>query len=249
MSELEVQASPATELSAVQRITSIFTAPSKVFGEIKAGRTSWWLPLVVLSLVAYLFLAAVQLKIGFQQVAENAIHFDTKAEARLATAPPEAREQAVKISTITTQVIMAASPVFLLIVALVVSGVLLATINFVFGGKAKFKQMYSVWFYANLPSLIKTLLGVVVIFAGTAPDSFNIKNFAPTNVAAFLNPLETHPALYALLTSLDVITIWSLALMSIGFATVAGVKRSSGYIAVFGWWAIVVLASVVPTLF
>ena len=30
-------------------------------------------------------------------------------------------------------------------------------------------------------------------------------------------------------------------LVGIGLAIVAGVKRSSGYIAVFGWWAIVVL--------
>jgi uncharacterized membrane protein YhaH (DUF805 family) len=29
--------------------------------------------------------------------------------------------------------------------------------------------------------------------------------------------------------------------MGIGIATVAGVKRSSGYIAVFGWWAILML--------
>jgi hypothetical protein len=35
-----------------------------------------------------------------------------------------------------------------------------------------------------------------------------------------------------------------MVLMSIGLATVAGVKRSSGYIAVFGWWAIIVLVSV-----
>jgi len=46
------------------------------------------------------------------------------------------------------------------------------------------------------------------------------------------------------LTSLDVIQIWSLVLLAIGVAAVAGVKRSSGYIAVFGWWAIIVLFGV-----
>ncbi len=73
---------------------------------------------------------------------------------------------------------------------------------------------------------------------GAAPESFNIKNFAPTNLGAFLNPLETNKALYALATSLDAMTIWSLVLLGIGTATVAGVKRTSGYIAVFGWWAL-----------
>jgi hypothetical protein len=35
-----------------------------------------------------------------------------------------------------------------------------------------------------------------------------------------------------------------MILMGIGIATVAGVKRSSGYITVFGWWALFVLIGV-----
>jgi len=35
-----------------------------------------------------------------------------------------------------------------------------------------------------------------------------------------------------------------MILMGMGLAIVAGVKRTSGYIAVFGWWAIVVLVGV-----
>jgi len=95
--------------------------------------------------------------------------------------------------------------------------------------------------YAMLPSCIKTLLGVVVLYAGVAPESFNIKNFAPTNLGAFMNPLETNPGLYSFASSIDIITIWCLVLVGIGTALVAGVKRSSGYIASFGWWAVVVL--------
>jgi hypothetical protein len=83
-----------------------------------------------------------------------------------------------------------------------------------------------------------------VIFAGIAPESFNLNNFAPTSVGAFLNPLETNAALYKLASALDVTTIWTLALLGIGIAAVAKVKRNSGYIAVFGWWAIIVLIGV-----
>jgi len=134
--------------------------------------------------------------------------------------------------------------VFVLLIAAVVAVVLWGTINFVFGGKARFGSIFAVWFFANLPSVIKTLLGVVVIYAGGTPETFNIKNYAPTNVAAFLPVMETNKALYAFATSVDVITIWSLILMSIGIAAVAGVKRSAGYIAVFGWWIILILWSV-----
>jgi len=77
---------------------------------------------------------------------------------------------------------------------------------------------------------------------GTAPDTFNIKNYAPTNPAALLmNPAEASPALYALASSIDVTTIWTVVLIGIGLAAVARVKRSSGYITSFGWWALIVL--------
>jgi hypothetical protein len=35
-----------------------------------------------------------------------------------------------------------------------------------------------------------------------------------------------------------------MILLGIGVATVAGVKRTSGYIAVFGWWALFLLIGV-----
>jgi len=149
-----------------------------------------------------------------------------------------------KIATISTQVIFLASPIFSVIAAAIASLVLLGTINFIFGGKAKFSAVMAVWFYAWLPAVIKVLLGVIVIYAGEAPESFNIKNFAPTNAGAFLDPVETNKALYVLATSLDAVTLWMLVLLSIGIATVAGVKRSSGYIAVFGWWAVITLVGV-----
>jgi len=160
---------------------------------------------------------------------------------QMAKAPPAQREMSTKVSLYITEGIFIAGPAFVLLIAAIVSVVLWGTINFVFGGKAKFGSIFAVWFFANLPSIFKTLLGIVVIYAGGTPETFNIKNYAPTNVAAFLPVMETNKALYALASSLDIVTIWSLVLMGMGIAIVAGVKRSSGYIVVFGWWAIIVL--------
>jgi hypothetical protein len=138
----------------------------------------------------------------------------------------------------------AASPILVLMSAAILALVLWGTINFVFGGKATFPDIFAVFMYASLPAIIKSLLGTIVIFAGMAPESFNLANFAPTSVGAFLNPLETNAAVYKLASSLDFTTIWYLVLMGMGTAIVAGVKRASGYIAVFGWWAIIVLFGV-----
>jgi hypothetical protein len=246
MSELEVQsaAEGVPGLSQWQRITNTFTAPSKTFEDIKRGNKSWWLPFVIIAIVGYILFAAVTLKIGMQQVVDNQIRLDPKAEERMAQATPEQREMGTKISLYITEGVFIANPALVLGFIALLSLGLWGTINFVFGGKATYGSIFSVWMFATLPSIVKTLLGTVVIFAGAEPETFNIKNFAPTNAGAFLNPMEANKALYALASSLDVVTIWTLVLLGMGTAIVAGVKRTSGYIAVFGWWAIFVLIGV-----
>ena len=228
----------------MQRVIYTFTAPSKTFNDIKAGHRSWWMPFLITVIVSYLFFAAVYFKIGMQQVVENQIHLSPKQEQQLADAPPDRRALSMKISLYVTEGVFVASPLLVLASVALLSLGLWGTINFGFGGKASYGSIFTAWWYAGLPGAIKPLLGVIVIFAGTAPESFNIKNYAPTNIAAFLNPLETNKALYALLNSLDVFGIWALFLLAIGAAIVAGVKRGSGYIAVFGWWIVFVLVGV-----
>ncbi len=243
MSDLEVQqaAEAAPGLSQWQRVTSIFFAPSKTFADIKRGNKSWWLPFILVGLASYILFAAVSFKIGMQQVVDNQIHLNPKAEERLAQATPEQREMSTKVSLYITEGVFIANPAIALAVIALLSLGLLGTMNFLFAGKARYGSVFAVWMYASLPSVIKTLMGTIVIFSGIAPESFNIKNFAPTNVGAFLNPSDTNPALYSLAGSLDIITIWTLILLGMGVATVAGVKRSSGYAAVFGWWALFIL--------
>ena len=246
MNDLGVQPAAAVTpgLSQWQRVANIFSAPSKTFEDIKRGNRSWWLPFLIMALVGYILFAAVTFNTGMQKVVDNQVKMDPKAEERMAQATPEQREVSDKIALNITKGIFIGNPLLLLLFTAILTVGLWGTINFVFGGKASFGSIFVVWMYAGLPSIVKTLLGTLVIYAGAEPESFNIKNFAPTNLGAFLNPMETNKALYSLASSIDVITIWTLVLLGIGAAIVAGVKRSSGYIAVFGWWAIFVLVGV-----
>ena len=228
-----------------QRVAYTFTAPSKTFEDIKRGNRSWWLPLIIGALFAYILFGAIVQKIGIQTVVDNQIRMNPKAQERLAAASADQRELSNKISVGITEGAFLGGPIIGMLGVAVLSLGLLGTINFVFGGRARYGSIFALFYYAWLPQTIKTILGTIVIYAGMAPESFNVKNFAPTNLGAFLDPMDTNKALYALATSLDALTIWSLVLLGLGTAVVAGVKRSSGYIAVFGWWAIFVLIGVV----
>src|SRR5579863_8574459 len=104
-----------------------------------------------------------------RQVSENQVRLSPKSEERLAQLTPEQRETQMKISTAITQGIFIASPILLLIMGSVITLVLWGTINFGFGGKATFGAIFAVWMYAMLPSMIKSILGIVVLYAGMAP--------------------------------------------------------------------------------
>jgi Yip1 domain len=249
MSDMGVQ--PVTEtapegagLTQWQRVADTFAAPSKTFEDIRRGNKSWWLPLIIGAIFTYIFFFAVVQKVGMQQVVDNQVRLDPKAQERMAQANPQQREMGNKVAVGITESFFAGGPIVGMIFVVIFSVGLMATINFGFGGKAKFGSIFAVFYYAWLPQIIKPILGTIVIYSGMAPESFNIKNYAPTNLGAFLDPVETNKALYTLATSLDAVTIWTMVLLGIGLATVAGVKRSSGYIAVFGWWAIFVLIGV-----
>jgi cell division protein FtsB len=249
MSDMGVQPAAAAApeepgLTQWQRVAYTFSAPSKTFEDIKRGNKSWWLPLIIGALISYIMFGAVFQKIGMQQVVDNQVRMSSKAQERMAQATPEQRALGNKISLIATEVAFIAGPVIGIVGAAIFSLGLMATINFGFGGRAKFGSIFAVSYYAWLPMSIKALLGTIVIYSGMAPESFNIKNFAPTNLGAFLDPADTNKALYSLASSLDAVTIWMLVLLGMGTAIVAGKKRSSGYIAVFGWWALFVLIGV-----
>jgi hypothetical protein len=231
-------------LSQLQRVTNTFAAPSKTFEDIKRGNKSWWLPLIIGSLFTYIFFFAVVQKIGMQQVVDNQVRMDPKAQERMANANPDQRAMGNKIALYATEGAFIGGPVIGMAAVAIISLVLMATINFGFGGRAKFGSIFAVCYYAWLPETLRAILGTIVVYSGMAPESFNIKNFAPTNLGAFLDPVETNKALYTLATWLDAVTIWRMVLLGIGIAIVAGTKRSSGYIAVFGWWVLFLLIAV-----
>jgi hypothetical protein len=233
----------AIGLTQWERVKNAFTAPSKAFEDIRNGHRSWWMPLVIFTVFAYMLFAVVVSRIGIQQVVDNQIHLSPNTEARLAQATPEQRETSNKFSVGLTEAAFIANPVFVIAGVALMSLGIWGTINFAFGGRATFGGIFAMWMYATLPSVIKSFLGMITILAGMAPESFNIKNMAPTNLGAFLDPIETNKALYSLASSIDIVTIWTLILLGMGTSIIAGTKRSSGYIAIFGWWAVFVLVS------
>ena len=229
----------APPLSEGARLVNVFIAPSKTFTDLRRN-ASWWGPFLLLIVMSVAFTYGVDSKVGFRQIVENQIQHSPKAAQRMDQTPPDQREQAIERQAVGTRYFMYGFPVILLIIFVILAGIYLASFKFGANADLTFKVALAVVVYASLPELIRQLLALVSVYAGVAPDSFNVQNPVATNLGYFLDPANS-PFLYGIASALDVFRLWSLVLTAIGFACAAKVKSSTSFAIVFGWFVVLTL--------
>ncbi len=226
-------------LSQTQRILNTFIAPARTFADVRRNR-SWWLPFLVLAIFAYGFTLTALSQIGAARLAESAIHNNPAQNERLQQATPEQRAQTLRITANIMQASFYLWPVFQLLITAVAALLLWVGFNFILGGGGTFSGMFTLTMFAWLPTIIKSLLSILMIFLGDA-DGFNVSDPVGTN-PGFYMAADSSPFLKTLLGSLDLFTLWTLALMAIGGAIVARVKVRNGIVLVMVAWLVAVLA-------
>jgi hypothetical protein len=229
-------------LSQVQRVINTFLAPSKTFTDLRRS-ASWWLPFLIGGIVYVMFIYVVDQKVGFRKVVENQLRIQPKQEARLEQLPADQRETAMKQQTGFWKVFSYIGPVVGLLFYLIIAAVLFGTFKLAANADMKFGTMYGLTVFAWLPQIFVSLLAILALVAGVSADGFMIQSPAATNLGAFVDP-SSSPALFALLSSIDVFTFWSLALMAIGATCISKVKRGTAFAIVFGWFAFWVIVKV-----
>lgn len=203
----------------------------------------WWAPFLIIAIVSTLFIYVIEQKVGFRKVVETQIQLQPKTAERIEQMPAEQREKVLRQQEGLTRIISYAIPVIALFVYAIVAAVLFATLKFGASAELEYKRMFALIVYTRLPEVLKGLLAILALVAGVSTDSFDIKNPLVTNPGYFIDPSGS-AVLRALLTQLDVITIWILILVSIGITCISKVKRGTAFAVVFGWYAVSVIAAV-----
>ncbi|MDP9263403.1 MAG: YIP1 family protein [Acidobacteriota bacterium] len=228
-------------LSQGARIVNTFFAPSKTFTDIKRS-AAWWAPFLLMAVFSYGFVAVVAKKVGFEQVVQNQMKLNPKAQERIEQMPADQRAQQMRIQVAVTKGISYGFPVFNLIVLTIIAAILMASFNFGAGAEIPFKQALAVVIYANLVGIVKAALAMVSLLAGADPEGFTFQNPVATNLGYFVDP-TTSRALYGLASAVDIIAIWVLLLTGIGFARISKLKTATTISVVFGWYLLVTLVS------
>lgn len=234
-------------LGQAERLANVFAAPSKTFSDIRRN-ASWWAPWLILALCSYALVFTVDKKVGWDTVTQNQIRMNPKAADRmdqLKASNPDQYQKNIELQTKITKGISMVYPFVGLIAAVVIAAVLMAVFNFGLGAEITFKQSLAVFYHASLIGAIKAILAVVTLFAGSNVENFNFSNPVGTNLAYYLDQANTSRALFAFAGWLDVLSIWLFAVMGLGYAIVAGKKKSTGIgimLGIYGFFALVATA-------
>jgi len=224
-------------LNQIQRVVNALIAPANTFQDIKRS-AAWWFPFLIVTVVSTIFSIVILNKVGLPTLIDGIIAHSPRLTDRIANDP--SLEPPIRATIARFLNILYAGPVISIIAALVVGGLFLGTTNFIFGGRAKFGQMIAVWYYGSLPLQIYFLLVVIYAATGLASENFFINNPIGTNIGFYFDAGNLPAPLIAFLTAIDIFSIWTACLLTIGLSVVAEIKRSSAAIVVVGWWTVLI---------
>ena len=235
---------PAPEpapLSQGARVINTFIAPSKTFTDLRRN-ASWWAPWLLISVVSIAFVWSMAKQVGFEQISKNQIAHSSRAD-QFDKLPPDQQARRLQISSKIIAFFAYGSPFLLLLYCLIGTLALWLTFKLAFGAETTFGQAYSITMYAWLPGIIGAILGTISLFAGVNPEGFDINNPVGTNLAYYLDPETTGKFLRGMASSIDVLSIWTVVLVGIGYACTSKVKRSTAIIVVAVWYVVFKLAA------
>jgi hypothetical protein len=228
---------PPAPKSFAARFAGIFLSPRETFADI-SRRPDFIAPLIVLIAVTIAVSEVMLAKIGMERIVRTQIEHSSRASSMTPEQMQQAVEQGARIGSIFAH----AGFMFVLIGLLIVAGVGLGVTNAIFGGRIKFKTAFAVTCYSSLVSVLGSILAVLMILFGDV-EHFDAQNPGPTNLGFFLNP-DTPKPLMSLASSFDLLTLWFIVLLGIGFseATARKVKPAALTVTIFGIWLLWVLA-------
>jgi hypothetical protein len=247
MGETTIAPPPPEEQPAgsfLSRLLGVFISPGETFADI-ARKPGFIAPIITIIVASCTLADTLYVKVGTEVLTRLSLERSSFA-ARMT---PEQIDKAVSQSgghlvrtlIITDVSVLIVTPLIFLILA----GLGMMIVNALLGGEVKFKTLFSVASYANIPSIVGVLLALPLIFFG-GTDNLDPQNPIPVNLAFFLNYKEVPKPLFALAGSVDIVAIWILILLGLGMSKATGgkVKALPITLCFAGAWAIWIIGKV-----
>lgn len=210
--------------SVVGRLIGVITAPGETFKRIVANPT-WVFPLILIvaaSMVIGYFLRDLVWQNTLETMQQNP-NFDPAQAGTV--------EKITKISA------WAAPVLTVPIIYLIVAGLLLFVGNVIQGRDARFKTLFSVTCWSGIVSLVGSIVNVPMMLS--KGELGNV-----TSLTFLAGDAGKDSTLYFVLSQIDLVYIWWVLVLGIGFSAVYNYMQQKGILTVFSMWVIYLVIAV-----
>jgi hypothetical protein len=232
----------------MKALIEVFFEPGKVFSSLRERRGTGFVPAWLAPLLANTILLVLSIAITIHVMGMDLIMRERLAASSMS---PEQMQQAMEKATSPTAIYLTyasfafGTPLWML----VVSGILFA-FGLMTSHAPKFDTMFAMVNLAFFPYFVVTvLMTALVMFAAPDKAALDVNNILATNIAAFVNKSETSKGLYALFSSLDLLSFIEIGLLSYGFSKITRAGFAAGLGAVGGMWILYVFSKMALSLF
>lgn len=243
----DVPVEPA-RMGAGARLIGAIMSPGETFADVNR-KPDWIVPLIIMLLLTAgtTFFVNWRLKPDIEALTRTAIR--KQVDKSGGQMPPEEQiQQQVKISKIINKFVPLIAPVGAVIWFVILTGIYALGMMLI-QAKTTFKKIFSVVLWSSVATGI--IYNIVFVASLMVKDEEGLRGVdiqnptasIPTHIGAFLDS-TTSPVLRSLAGSIDIFSIWSIVLLSIGFAAIAGsrkIKPGKAATIVVGVWVIGVL--------
>jgi len=231
MSDAAAAAPTAGSGSAFGRLVGVFVAPVRTFASI-AVRPTWLLPVAISAGLSLPVSELILSKTDWRAVVEAQI---AKSGRHLPDAQLDQAAERARRLTWLWDVIAVAGP---LLVLFVVAAVLWGACN-AFAREVKYRQSLGVVAHAFLPGVLMAVGLMFALWNRPTVDPRKVGDVLPTNLGHFAT--GTDEVTHGLLASIDLFSIWTMALLVLGLSAAARAPRGRMAALVVGLWALYVL--------
>jgi hypothetical protein len=223
-----------------QNLIDLYFAPREAFTRIVA-RPAWVLPLLGATVLAAAFTGIWLQKMEPREFMKTQL----QESGQWDKIPAEQRENIIEQQA--KFMPMFAWPSSIVGTALflaVIAGVLLFIYRFFYAGEVGYKQALAItsWSFFAVSLVTTPLTGLVMALKGDW--NLNPQEVLQANLGLLMDKAETAKPLWALLTSLDLVSFWIIFLLASGFAVAVRKKTGSALWGVVVPWAVVVAIKV-----
>ena len=207
------------KMSPLTKIVGVFTNPGAVFENLRM-HPDWLIPVLISLLITLAFSFLTQdIMLEFQK---EAIYENTLI-------PEEYKDTAIEQMENKTPMrrnleSFGGSIVQIILVYLIGAAAFMVFGNFILGGKASYKQVFSMFSWAGLIGCLELLVKLPMMLAKGSVHVY-------TSLAVLMDLADKKTVLFQIMNAFDLFTIWKIIVWGLGMSVIYKFSKAKGYTA------------------